>query len=82
MYQVGNVDTNSDTSGVYHYRVDIFKEKSQQGEFKYSVFQKLLSLAHGNADLKQSFSANKKTVTPDRSSLSKLHALRSVKYHV
>ena len=35
---------------VDHCRADVLKEKTQQGEFKYSVLQKLLSLAHGNAD--------------------------------
>ena len=61
---------------VDHYWADVFQEKSQQGECKYSVLQKLvkglLCLAHGNADVEQSLSANKKTVTLDRTSLGEL----------
>lgn len=71
-----------------HYWADVFQEKSKQGKFKYSVLQKLvkslLSLAHGNADVERSLSANKKTVTPDKASLGDLtiNGLRSVKDHV
>ena len=63
-------------------------DKSLQGEWKYSVVQKLvkglLCLAHGNADVERSLSANKKTVTPERTSLGELtrNGLRTVKDHV
>ena len=66
----------------------VFQEKSTQGRFKYSVLEKLvkslLSLAHGNADVEQSLSANKTTVTPDRASLGDLtiNGLRAVKDHI
>lgn len=58
------------------------------GKFKHSVLQKLvkrlLSLAHGNADVERSLSANKRTATPDRASLGDLtiNGLRAVKDHV
>ena len=86
VYQAG--DTDSTTRRVDHYWADIFKEKSLQGEFKYSILQKLikslLSLAHGNADVERSLSANRKTVTPDRASLGDLtiNGLRTVKDRV
>ena len=88
MYKAGDVDTDSTTRRVDHYWEDVFQEKSQQGEFKYPVLQKLvksiLSLAHGNADVERSLSANKKTVTPDMASLGDLtiNGLRSVKDHM
>ena len=59
-----------------------------QGKFKCSVLQKLvkslLSLAHGNADVERSLSANKRILTPDRDSLGDLtiNGLRAVKDHV
>ena len=62
----GMLTQNSITHRVDHYWADVFKEKSQQGEFKYSVVQKLLSVAHGNADGEPSLTKNKRTVTPDR----------------
>ena len=83
VYQAG--DTDSTTRRVDHYWAEVFKEKSLQGEFKYSILQKLikslLSLAHGNADVERSLFANKKTVTPDRASLGDLtiNGLRTVK---
>ena len=62
VYQAG--DTDSTTRRVDHYWAEVFKEKSLQGEFKYSILQKLiktlLSLAHGNADVERSLSANKR----------------------
>ena len=86
VYQAGDID--STTRRVDHYCAEAFKEKSLQGEFKYSILQKLikslLSLAHGNADVERSLSANKKTVTPDRASLGDLtiNGLRAVKDRV
>ena len=83
VYQAGDTDSRVD-----HYWAVVFKEKSLQGEFKYSILQKLikslLSLAHGNADVERSLSANKKTVTPDRASLGDLtiNGLRTVKDRV
>lgn len=46
--------------------------------------ERLLCLAHGNADVERSLSANKKTVTPERTSLGELtiNGLRTVKDHV
>ena len=58
------------------------------GKFKYSVLQKLvkslLSLAHDNADVERSLSANKRTATPERAFLGDLtiNGLRAVKDHV
>lgn len=58
------------------------------GKFKYSALKKLvkslLSLAHGNADVERSLSANKRTATPERASLGDLtiNGLRAVKDHV
>ena len=58
------------------------------GKFKYSVLQKLvkslLSLAHGNADVQRSLSANKRTATPERAFLGDLtiNGLRAVKDNV
>ena len=72
VYQAEDVDTNSISMPVCHHWAHVFKGKSQQGEFMYFVLQKLLSLAHGNADGEQSRSANKKTVFPDKASLSDL----------
>ena len=57
-------------------------------KFKYSVLRKLvkslLSLAHGNAYVERSLSANKRTATPERASLGDLtiNSLRAVKDHV
>lgn len=88
VYQAGQVDEESTTRRVDHYWADVFQEKSLQGECKYSVLQKLvkglLCLAHGNADVERSLSANKKTVTPDRTSFGELtiNGLRTVKDHV
>jgi len=88
VYQAGQVDEESATRRVDHYWADVFQEKSLQGECKHSVLQKLvkglLCLAHGNADVERSRSANKKTVTPDRTSLGELtiNGLRTVKDHV
>ena len=54
----------------------------------YSILQNLvkslLSLAHGNTEVERSLSAKKKTVTPDRASLSDvtINGLRTVKDHV
>ena len=63
VYQAGQVDEESATRRVDHYWADVFQEKSLQGEWKYSVLQKLekglLCLAHGNADVERSLSANK-----------------------
>ena len=54
VYSAGDIDADSTTRRADHYWTDVFQEKSQQGEFKYPVLQKLvkslLSLAHGNAD--------------------------------
>ena len=46
--------------------------------------ESLLCLAHGNADVERSLSANKKKVTPERTSLGELtiNGLRTVKDHV
>ena len=76
------------TRRVDHYWADVFREKSLQRECKYSVLQKLvkglLCLAHGNADVERSLSANKNAVTPDRTSLGELtiNGLHTVKNHV
>ena len=84
VHQAGGVDTNSTTGRGDHYWADVFIEKFQQGGFKHSVLQKLLSLSHGNVDVEQSLSANKKTVTPGRVSIGDLtiNGLCSVKDHV
>ena len=77
VYIAGAVDTDDTDCAeerVNHYWANVFQEKSHQGKFKYSILQRLvkslLSLAHGNADVERSLSANKKTATPDRASLS------------
>ena len=91
VYMVGAVDTDDTDCAeerVDHCWANVFQEKSHQGKFKYSILQKLikglLSLAHGNADVERSISANKKTVTPDRASLSDvtINGLRTVEDHV
>ena len=62
VYQEGG-DGDSTTHRIDHYWASVFQEKSTQGRFKYSVLQELvknlLSLAHGNADVERSLSANK-----------------------
>jgi len=88
VYQTGQVNEESATRRLNHYWADVFQEKSLQGEWKYSILQKLvkglLCLAHGNADVERSLSAKKKTVTPERTSLGELtiNGLRTVKGHV
>ena len=88
VYQAGQVNEKSATRRVYHYWAGVFQEKSLQGECKYSVLQKLvkglLCLAHANADVERSLSANKKTVTSDRTSLGELtvNGLCPVEDHV
>ena len=73
MYQSGDevVDTSQ---RVDHCWARVFQEKTSQGQFRYSILSKLvksvLFLAHGNADVEHSLSANKRTVTADRASLS------------
>ena len=82
VYLAGQVDEESATRRAYHYWADVFQEKSLQGQCKYSVLQKLVEglfrLAHGNADVERSLSANRKTVTSDRTSLGEL----TIKDHV
>ena len=91
VYMAGAVDaddTDCAEERIDHYWANVFQEKSHQGKFKYSVLQNLvkslLSLAHGNADVERSPSANKKTVIPDRASLSDvtINGLCTVKDHV
>ena len=89
VYHEGSViDSDSTTQRIDHYWASVFQEKNMQGKLKYSVLQKLvkslLSLAHGNADVERSLSANKRTLTPDRASLGDLtiNGLRAVKDHV
>jgi len=89
VYHEGSViDSDSTTQRIDHNWASVFQEKNMQGKFKYSVLQKLvkslLSLAHGNADVERSLSANKRTLTPDRASLGDLtiNGLRAVKDHV
>ena len=87
MYQSGDevVDTSQ---RVNHYWASVFQEKTSKDQFRYSILPKLvksfLSLAHGNADVERSLSANKRTVTADRASLSDvtINGLRTVKDHV
>lgn len=89
VYHEGSViDSDSTTQRIDHYWASVFQDKNMQGKFKYSVLQKLvkslLSLAHGNADVERSLSANKRTLTPDRASLGDLtiNGLLAVKDHV
>ena len=55
-------------------RVQGLAMKNTQGELKYKtliqVMQTGLTLSHGNTDVEQSFSANKKSVTAERAALS------------
>lgn len=87
VYQEGG-DGDSTTHRIDHYWASVFQEKSTQGRFKCSVRQKLvkslLSLAHGNADVERSLSANKMIVTPFRASLGDLtiNGLRALKDHI
>lgn len=90
VYQAGEVvdEIDNTTCRIDHYWTSVFQEKSAQGEFKYSVLQRLvnslLSLAHSNADVVRSLSASKRTVMPDRASLGDLtiNSLRAVKDHI
>ena len=66
VYHEGSViDSDSTTQRIDHYWASVFQEKKMQGKLNYSVLQKLvkslLSLAHGNADVERSLSANKRT---------------------
>ena len=52
----------------------MLSKKTASGDGKYKALSKVvklvLTLPHGNADAKRSFSASKKIVTPERSNLS------------
>jgi hypothetical protein len=70
---------------VDEYWAKILGRKNSLGELKYTVLGKVvkacLSLSHGNSDAERSFSANKRTVTPERARLGEetINALRLVK---
>jgi len=70
---------------VDRYWSDVLDRKNALGHLKYCTLGKVvraaLALSHGNSDAERSFSANKKTVTPERSSLNEdtINALRMVK---
>lgn len=70
---------------VDHYWRSVFQMKLSTGEVKFNILPKLvktaLALAHGNAHLERGFSANKRTLTSDRTALGahSLNGLRTIK---
>lgn len=73
------------THEVDRYWADVLDRKNALGQLKYCTLSKVvraaLAVSHGNSDAERSFSANKRTVTPERSSLNEetISALRMVK---
>jgi len=67
------------------YWAKVLQRRNSLGQPKYSILGKVvkacLSLSHGNSDAERSFSSNKRTVTPERVSLSEetINAVRLVK---
>jgi hypothetical protein len=67
------------------YWAKVLQRRNALGQPKYSILGKVvkacLSLSHGNSDAERSFSTNKRTVTPERVSLSEetINAVRLVK---
>ena len=67
------------------YWAKVLQRRNSLGQPKYSILGKVvkacLSLSHGNSDAERSFSSNKRTVTPERVSLSEetINAVRLAK---
>jgi hypothetical protein len=84
LYIFDEAQNQSNQPQVHEGRIDkywagVLEKKTLTGEQKYKVLPKVvksaLTLAHGNADCERSLSANKRTLTPERTAMGEMTLL-------